>query len=85
MCFMGDFEVEEFASSATFLVEGDSHSGRSADDRVDACVDDSLVVFVAAHPTINAINAASTGMVIKIIKTAKGLDRFMCSKLLAKH
>ncbi|MFZ4642100.1 MAG: hypothetical protein ACOYMU_02010 [Phycisphaerales bacterium] len=82
---MGDFEVEEFASSAAFPVEGDSHSGRSADDRVDACMDDSLVAFVAAHPTINAINAASTGMVIKIITTGKGLDRFMCSKLLAKH
>jgi hypothetical protein len=82
---MGDFEVEEFASSAAFPVEGDSHSGRTEDDRVAACVDDSLVAFVAAHPTMNAINAASAGMIIKIITTGKGLDRFICSKLLAKH
>ena len=82
MCFMGEFEVDDFASSATFPVEGESHSGRCAVDRVVACPAGSLGVFVVAQPTVNV---AKVDMTIKIISTEKVTARFICSKLLAKR
>lgn len=81
MCFMGEFEVEDFASSAAFPVDGESHSGRCAVDRVVACAEESLGAFVVAQPTVNV---AKAGMAIKIILKEIVTARFICSKLLAE-